>query len=447
MIDVIDIRYRGLSIAALSHAEGEAVSRFEYTKDAIKLGLEFSPLKMPLMENQIYSFPALNEETFKAMPGLVADSLPDDFGNAVLNEWLASQTDRTTPLSPLERLQYTGTRGMGALEYFPQHRSTRQASLADLNVQTLAELAQSVLDARNGFAQDTDFTAVNDDPEMMKQMLMVGTSAGGARPKAVLAFNSTFSNVRSGQGEVPDEFTHYLLKFDGVQERDPAKQTFGDPLGYSSMEYVYHLMACHPGYGAGIKMEQCLLLPEGNRRHFLTKRFDRIGNKKVHVQTLCAIDHVNYNQPGSYSYEQIFATMRKLKLPREDATQMLRRMVFNLVATNHDDHAKNFSFMIDENGKWRLAPAYDVAYSFNPSSEWTKQHWMRLNGKRKAHTRSDIYALTEKHLPKFPRALIDENIDCVIEAVSQWDKLATEHDVPDTLKSLISNNLKLTQFT
>lgn len=446
-MDVIDIRYKGLSIAALSHKEGETVSRFEYTKDAIDLGIEFSPIKMPLKENQIYSFIALNEETFKAMPGLVADSLPDDFGNAVLDEWLVNQTARTTPLSPLERLQYTGTRGMGALEYFPQHQSIRQAPVADISVQTLTELAQSVLDSRNGFAQDTYFTEAHNDPDMMKQMLLVGTSAGGARPKAVLAFDKTFSNVRSGQGDVPDEFTHYLLKFDGVQERDPAKQTFGDPLGYSAMEYVYHLMANRSELGAGIAMEPCLLLPEGHRRHFLTKRFDRIGNEKVHVQTLCAMDHVNYNEPGSYSYEQIFATMRKLKPPKEDAIQLLRRMVFNLVATNHDDHAKNFSFMIDADGKWRLSPAYDVAYSFNPSSEWTKQHWMRLNGKRRGHTRKDIYALTDKHLPKFSRALIDENVDCVIEAVSQWDRLALEHGVPEKLRSLISKNLKLTQFT
>lgn len=446
-MDVIDIRYKGLSIAALSHKDGETVSRFEYTKDAIDLGIEFSPIKMPLKENQIYSFVALNEETFKAMPGLVADSLPDDFGNAVLNEWLVNQTARKTPLNPLERLQYTGTRGMGALEYFPQHQSIRQASLADLSVQTLTELAQRVLDSRNGFAQDIHFTETHDDPGMMKQMLLVGTSAGGARPKAVLAFDKTFSKVRSGQGDVPDEFIHYLLKFDGVQERDPAKQTFGDPLGYSAMEYVYHLMANHSKLGAGIAMEPCFLIPEGNRRHFLTKRFDRIGNEKVHVQTLCAMDHVNYNEPGSYSYEQIFATMRKLKLPKEDAIQMLRRMVFNLVATNHDDHAKNFSFMIDTDGKWRLSPAYDVAYSFNPSSEWTKQHWMRLNGKRRGHTRKDIYALTDKHLPKFSRVLIDENVDRVIEAVSQWDRLALKHDVPEKLRSLISKNLKLTQFT
>lgn len=446
-MEVIDIRYKGLSIAALSHKEGETVSRFEYTKDAIDLGIEFSPIKMPLKQSQIYSFVGLNEETFKAMPGLVADSLPDDFGNAVLDEWLANQTERTTPLNPLERLQYTGTRGMGALEYFPQHKSTRQGTSANVSVQTLTEVAQSVLDARNGFAQDTHFTGRHDDPEMMKQMLLVGTSAGGARPKAVLAFDKTFSKVRSGQGDVPDEFLHYLLKFDGVQERDPAKQTFGDPLGYSAMEYVYHLMANHAKHGAGIAMEPCFLLSEGNRRHFLTKRFDRIGNEKVHVQTLCAIQHVNYSEPGSFSYEQIFATMRKLKLPKEDAIQMLRRMVFNLVATNHDDHAKNFSFMIHANGNWRLSPAYDVAYSFNPSSEWTKQHWMRLNGKRKGHTRDDIYALTDKHLPKFSRAMIDENIDRVIEAVSRWDRLAAEHDVPNRLRSLISKNLKLTQFT
>ena len=371
---------------------------------------------------------------------MLADSLPDDFGNAVLNQWVAQQPDRTEPLSPLERLQYTGERGMGALEYHPARKNQTNVKNKDIELESLMRLAQEVLDARKGFRKSTHFDDAA-DKEMMQALLAVGTSAGGARPKAVLAFNKDFSQVRSGQGLVPEGFEHYLLKFDGVKERDPSQQTFGDPLGYGAMEYVYYLMATQ----AGIHMMPCHLLDEGNRRHFVTKRFDRIGNEKKHIQTLTAIKHVNYHDIGAFSYEELFQVARQLRLPRADAIDLFRRMVFNHVATNHDDHSKNFGFMLEDK-QWRLSPAYDVAFSYKPGNPWVEQHWMSLNGKRSGHTRADFYALADVQLPRIERKEIDAIIDDVINAVSQWRELATEHEVPKALADSIEGHLRLKDF-
>ena len=287
-----------------------------------------------------------------------------------------------------------------------------------------------MLDERSGFEETVAFSEGYEDKEMIEALLAVGTSAGGARPKAVLAFNQDFTQVRSGQTEAPDGFTHYLLKFDGVTERDRNKQAFGDPMGYGVMEYVYHLMAKE----AGINMEICDLLPEGDRRHFITKRYDRFnGNEKCHIQTLTAMSHVNYNQPGAYSYEQLFKVARDLRLPKEDALQIFKQMVFNHVARNNDDHSKNTAFML--NGKdWRITPAYDVAFSYAAGNPWVEQHWMAMNGKRKGHSRKDIYAVAELCLPTIRRSEINEMIDKVIHAVSLWDKLSKEYNVPENLR-------------
>lgn len=440
MINTIEVRYKGEPVGALSYNKGDTAARFEYLSEFVEKNIPLAPLTMPAEKGRIYSFPGLNWDTFRGLPGMLADSLPDDFGNAVLNQWVAQQPDRTEPLSPLERLQYTGERGMGALEYHPARKNQTNAKNKDIELESLMKLAQEVLDARKGFRQRTHFDGAA-DKEMMQALLAVGTSAGGARPKAVLAFNKDFSQVRSGQGVVPEGFEHYLLKFDGVKERDPSQQTFGDPLGYGAMEYVYYLMATK----AGIHMMPCHLLDEGNRRHFVTKRFDRIGNEKKHIQTLTAIKHVNYHDIGAFSYEELFQVARQLRLPRADAIDLFRRMVFNHVATNHDDHSKNFGFTLEDK-QWRLSPAYDVAFSYKPGNPWVEQHWMSLNGKRSGHTRADFYALAEVQLPRVERKEIDAIIDDVISAVSQWRELATEHEVPKTLVDSIARHLKLRDF-
>ncbi|MCV6613462.1 MAG: type II toxin-antitoxin system HipA family toxin, partial [Cellvibrionaceae bacterium] len=350
----IEVKYQDYGVGALSFEQGDTAARFEYSTEFVKTGIPLAPLTMPLEERRIYTFPGINWDTFKGLPGMLADSLPDDFGNAVLNRWLAQQPSRSAELTPLERLQYTGSRGMGALEYHPSQKHRQFPKDKDVHLETLTRLAQTVLDSRSNFSQHIKFDNKAEDKEMMQALLAVGTSAGGARPKAVLAFNDDFTEVRSGQGNVAPGFTHYLLKFDGVQEREPSQQTFGDPLGYSVMEYIYHLMATE----AKIDMMPCRLLNEGSRRHFVTQRFDRVGNRKKHIQTLTAIKHVNYQAVGAFSYEELFKVARELKLPKVDALNLFRRMVFNHIATNHDDHSKNFAFML-EGKKWRLAPAYD----------------------------------------------------------------------------------------
>ncbi|HDY7712967.1 TPA: type II toxin-antitoxin system HipA family toxin, partial [Vibrio vulnificus] len=401
---------------------------------------ELSPIKMPL-SNRIYRFPELDFNTFKGLPGLIADSLPDDFGNAVLNAWVASQGRSPSDITPLQRLQYTGKRGMGALEYAPATKLRSLNASQQVEIQSLVSIAQEILDSRGNFEVELKQNG-QDDREAMMSLLSVGMSAGGARPKAVLAFNEDFTQVRSGQTNVPSGFTHYLMKFDGVSEHNKNQETFGDPLGYGAMEFVYHLMANK----CGVDMMPCRLLHEGNRRHFITQRFDRIKNSKVHVQTLNGLAHIDYKKPGSFSYAELFGIARQLKLSAVDAEQLFKRMTFNIIARNHDDHSKNFAFMLKQGrlkkDKWSLAPAYDLAYSYKPGSKWVNSHWMSLNGKRDNFTRSDFYSL-EKLSPIFNKRKIDDIIDTTIEHVSTWRQLAEEWDVPKTLIDEIQENLRL----
>ena len=432
---VIHVNYEGSFVGAVSFDTGTGIGAFEYDRTFIDKGIEISPIKMPL-SRQIYSFPELGYETYKGLPGLVADSLPDDFGNAVLNAWVATQGKSPEEITPLQRLQYTGKRGMGALEYTPATQLKSLNVSEKIEIESLVSIAQEILDSRGEFSVTLDHPG-EDDREAMLSLLSVGMSAGGARPKAVLAFNHDFSQVRSGQVNVPDGFTHYLMKFDGVSDHNKDKETFGDPQGYGAMEFVYYLMARQ----CGIDMMPSRLLDEGSRRPFVTQRFDRTGNRKVHVQTLNGLAHVDYKKPGSYSYAEVFSTARKLRISATDAEELLRRLVFNVVARNHDDHSKNFSLMLVDK-KWKLTPAYDLAYSYKPGSKWVNSHWMSLNGKRDDFTREDFYSL-ETLVPIFSKKKIDQVIDKTIEQVSQWSTLAKENNVPVLLVKKIDSNLRL----
>lgn len=432
---VVNVNYGGGIIGAVSFDTESGIGAFEYSPDFIKSGIELSPIKMPL-SRQIYSFPEAGYETFKGLPGLVADSLPDDFGNAVLNAWVASKGKSPNEITPLQRLQYTGQRGMGALEYSPATRLKGLNASETIEISSLVSIAQEILDSRQTFSLTLGHPG-EADREAMLSLLSVGMSAGGARPKAVLAFNDDFTQVRSGQVNVADDFAHYIMKFDGVSEHRQGQETFGDPQGYGAMEYVYYCMATQ----CGINMMSSRLLDEGNRRHFVTQRFDRQGNQKIHVQTLNGLAHVDYKKPGSYSYAEVFGIARQLRVPAKDAEELLRRLVFNIIARNHDDHSKNFSFMLTDN-QWRLSPAYDLAYSYKPGSKWVNSHWMSLNGKRDDFTRDDLYSL-ETLIPSFSRKKINEVIDKTIDQVSQWSNLAKEHDVPKSLAKEISSNLRL----
>ncbi|EOK5731198.1 type II toxin-antitoxin system HipA family toxin [Vibrio vulnificus] len=435
VMEVITITYQDDLVGAVSFDTEKGLGSFEYDPSFVKKGVELSPIKMPL-SNRIYRFSELDFNTFKGLPGLIADSLPDDFGNAVLNAWVASQGRSPSDITPLQRLQYTGKRGMGALEYAPATKLRSLNASQQVEIQSLVSIAQEILDSRGNFEVELKQNG-QDDREAMMSLLSVGMSAGGARPKAVLAFNEDFTQVRSGQTNVPSGFTHYLMKFDGVSEHNKNQETFGDPLGYGAMEFVYHLMANK----CGVDMMPCRLLHEGNRRHFITQRFDRIKNSKVHVQTLNGLAHIDYKKPGSFSYAELFGIARQLKLSAVDAEQLFKRMTFNIIARNHDDHSKNFAFMLKKD-RWSLAPAYDLAYSYKPGSKWVNSHWMSLNGKRDNFTRSDFYRL-EKLSPIFNKRKIDDIIDTTIEHVSTWRQLAEEWDVPKTLIDEIQENLRL----
>ena len=435
--ETLAVYYHDIEVAVISYDAEKNIGYFEYTPEFVATNQPLSPLKMPLKTKKVYQFPQLNPVTFKGLPGLVADSLPDRFGTSVLNQWVAQQ-GRTQPISVIERLQYTGTRGMGALEFRPSRQLKKLNASQAVNLEKLTELAQSVLNKRKNLQMSITKDKV--DIDAMKSLLAVGTSAGGARPKAVLAFNQDFSQVRSGQVNAPQGFEHYLMKFDGVSEHNQSEEAFGDPLGYGTMEYVYYLMA----KACGIDMQDCHLLDEGSRRHFLTKRFDRLGNDKIHIQTLSAIAHVDYNTPGSFSYEELFAVARQLRLPLHDAKQLFLRMAFNHIARNNNDHAKNFSFVYHQN-KWRLSPAYDMAYCYKPNNLWVEQHWMSANGKRINHHREDLIAVGE-NMTKLPHSLMHEMIDKVLDSVSQWNSLAKTHGVPKPLRLEIDKNLPIRDY-
>ena len=404
----------GQTVGALAYQPESGLCAFEYDPSWIRTGIEISPIRLPL-SSRIYQFPALPRPTYRGLPGAFADTLPDDFGNAVIDAWLARTGRARDSFTALERLLYTGSRGMGALEYAPAiDRSLNMVSVLELD--SLVAMAQSVLDQR----RQLDQRLQGADTEALSAIFQVGTSAGGARAKAVIGINASRTEIRSGQVALPAGFEHYLLKFDGVIERAQGRETFGDPQGFGRMEYAYYLMA----KAAGIQISPCELLLEGERAHFMTKRFDRVGNQKVHYQSLCAMDHADYKTPGSYSYEQLFSLMRTLRLSKSQALELYRRMVFNILARNQDDHTKNFGFILHAQQRWELAPAFDVAFSYKPGSPWVNAHQLSLNGKRDDFTLQDLLSPAASFL-KEARQIIEE----VATIVAQWPQYAQEAGV------------------
>lgn len=435
-MEVIRVNYQNHFVGALSFDTEKGISAFQYSPSFVKTGLELSPLHMPLSE-QIYSFPALDYSAFRGLPGLLADSLPDDFGNAVLNAWVASRGLSVSDITPLQRLKYTGKRGMGALEFTPATRLKNLNASQDVEISSLVTIAQEVLDKRERFQLELSW-GDQVDKEAMLALLSVGMSAGGARSKAVLAFNEDFTRVKSGQVDAPKGFTHYLVKFDGVSENRKQEQAFGDPLGYSAMEYVYSLMA----KDCGIHMMPCGLLDEGPRRHFVTRRFDRDRNRKIHFQSLNGLAHLSYRKPGEYAYAELFEVARRLNLPATASEQLFRRMIFNVVARNHDDHSKNFAFMFDEEKSWHLAPAFDVVFSYKPGSRWVNNHCMTINGKRDGFRREDFYGFSTLS-PLFSKRKIDQIVDEVTASVARWPELAKTYGVPVHFSHLVTESLRL----
>ncbi|MCK5794883.1 MAG: type II toxin-antitoxin system HipA family toxin [Anaerolineales bacterium] len=418
----------GSVIGAVTWLEAREIGVFQYTPEFMGSGVQLAPLIMPLAEFP-YEFPALARNTFKGLPGLLADSLPDKFGNTLIDGWLASQGRTAASFHPVERLCYIGSRGMGALEFEPALLQPPSETKA-IEVEKLVDLANRILDERTNLSGI--FTG-SDDRETIEDILRVGTSAGGARAKAILAWNPQTDEFRSGQVDVKEGFEHWLMKFDGVTNN--LQMELSDPRGYGKIEYAYHLMAVE----AGIKMNACRLYHEGGRSHFMTRRFDRTSTgAKLHMQSLGAIAHYDYNQPASYSYEQAIQVIKRLGLPREDQVQQVLRAIFNVVGRNPDDHVKNIAFLMDRRGKWRLSPAFDISYAWNPRGEWTSRHQMSINNKRDEIEREDLIALAKVAGIKETRA--NDMVDQVIETVRRWPDFAEKARVEDARVAEIQAN-------
>lgn len=416
--------------AAVLEDDADYVS-FQYSPDFINSEIEVAPLTMPLGE-QVYSFPALPLDTFHGLPGLLSDSLPDRFGNALIDSWLASQGRTPESFNAVERLCYTGTRGMGALEFRPS-KGPRTRTAKKIKIDRLVELASDILTHRENINVSFEDKKKKD---ALKEILLVGTSAGGARAKAVIAWNPKTNEVRSGQISAGPGFEYWLLKFDGVSGNKDKE--LEDPKGYGAIEYAYHKMALD----AGIEMSECRLFEENGRRHFMTRRYDRTDDgKKLHKLSLCGMAHLDFNQAGAHSYEQAIFTSRQLNLSLNAIEQLFRRMTFNIVARNQDDHVKNIEFLMDKNGKWSLAPAFDMTYSYQPSGQWTSNHQMTLNGKRDNFDLEDFKSCAKKALMKRGRA--ETILKEITDVISCWKDYADEARVNISQRDKIQNALRL----
>ncbi len=393
---------------------------FEYERAFTVSNIELSPLVMPL-SNKVYQFTSLNPETYKGLPGLLADSLPDKFGNALINQWLAETGRKPSEFNAVERLLYVGSRGMGALEFEPVINDQSSESVA-LNLSELIDLCSRILSEKEGQRFQLDESDEKQAYKGLSEILRVGTSAGGARAKAIIAWNEESGDVRSGQISAGEGYSYWLLKFDGVAENKDKE--LSDPKGYGRIEFAYHLMAVE----AGIEMSRCRLFEEGGRAHFMTKRFDRTDNgQKLHMQSLCAIGHYDFNVAGATSYEEAFQVCETLNLGMKAKEQLFLRMVFNVLAKNRDDHTKQISFLMDKKGLWRLSPAYDVTYAYNPDGDWTSTHQMTINRKRENITLEDFMAVGRRQgLNKSRCSSLIEQVGCAVE---RWEKHAEYAEV------------------
>ncbi|PIB34983.1 toxin HipA [Reichenbachiella sp. 5M10] len=430
MVEIAEVKIWNEVVGAVQWIPDRQIALFEYDAKFIAKGWDLSPLLLPIANGaRTYSFPELSgktkeeKTTFKGLPGMLADALPDRYGNQLINLWLAQRGRPIDSMNPVEQLCFIGTRGMGALEFSPAH-DIQSKSVDNLEISGLIEVAKKMLSAKDEFLTNLS----KDEEQAMKDILKIGTSAGGARPKAVIAYDEKTGAVKSGQSKVPKGYEHWLLKLDGVSDAQ-----FGAGQGWGRVEYAYYLMA----QACGIEMSDCKLLEEGGRAHFMTKRFDRTGNEKHHVQTFCGIQHFDYKNLYSYSYEQLFQTMRALRLSYPEAEQMFRRMVFNVLATNCDDHTKNFSFRLKKDEKWTLSPAYDVCYSFDPTNSWVSQQTLSVNGKHTGITKKDFMTIAEANNIKKAEKTIDE----IGRIIKNWQDFATEAKVNDERFNQIKTNL------
>jgi serine/threonine-protein kinase HipA len=423
MVTTAFVNIYGKRVGAVAWDPNRGLASFEYDPQFKLEELPIAPIKMP-NKNRIYSFPEFRDrETFKGMPGLLADALPDRYGKELINAWLARQGRPENSLNPVELLCFIGKRGMGALEFEPV--TGKESNSYDLELSDLIETTKALLEKK----EELNISTQHSMEDVMLDVLKMGTSAGGARPKAVIAYNEKTGKIKSGQTLAEEGFEHWLIKFDEISDVQ-----FGVSKGYGRVEMAYYKMATD----FGIDMMESRLIVEKHRVHFMTKRFDRVGgNQKVHTQTLCALQHYDFANITSYSYEQVFQTMRLLRLTYVEAEQMFKRMVFNVVARNCDDHTKNFAFLMDMQGKWKLAPAYDICFAYRPDSVWVSQHNLSINGKRKNFERKDLISIAEQNSIRNPEKIIDQALDLV----KNWEQYAAMYQVDPTLAQQIAGEL------
>ena len=422
MVDVARVNMFGMPVGTFRWDESYQVARFEYDRRFVGKGLEPSPLMMPVQEGRVYSFAGLNRDTYMGLPGMLADSLPDTYGRALFDRWLAL-TGRISG-NPVESLCFLGKRCMGALEFEPAIEQAYDPNQR-FEINALVDVAREAMTQKSSFGANL----TNDAKSAIEAILRLGTSAGGQRAKAIIAYNKATGEVLSGQVEAPEGFDYYLIKLDGVS----ASAGFRETENYGRLEYSFYRLArlC------GIEMTECSLIEENGRAHFLTKRFDRAHGRKLHMQTLCGLAHYDYQLKRGYSYEQAFNVMRALHLSYSEAKEMFRRMVFNVAVRNQDDHTKNISFLMGEDGKWRLSPAYDLGYAYNPNGGWTSMHQMSVNGKFEGITRTDLYAFALANNIKDAIEVINE----VADSVAQWPRIALECGVPKEMVDGIVKNM------
>ncbi|MCX4278270.1 MULTISPECIES: type II toxin-antitoxin system HipA family toxin [Muribaculum] len=424
MVDIARVNLYGQPVGTFRWDNNRQLAHFEYAESFIGKGLEPSPILMPVRQGRIYSFSDIGRETFKGLPGMLADSLPDTYGRALFDRWLAL-TGRSSG-NPVETLCFLGKRCMGALEFEPAMDAPYSPDVR-IELDSLVEVTSEALSEKEDFGANLE----EDKKAAIAEIVRLGTSAGGQRAKAIIAYNPLTGEVRSGQIEAPEGFDYYLIKLDGVT----AEAGFRETQNFGRLEYSFYRLVNE----CGIKMSDCSLIEENGRAHFLTKRFDRQNGEKIHMQTLCGIAHYDYCNPRSYSYEQAFNVMRALRLPYSQAQEMFRRLVFNVVIRNQDDHTKNISFLMDRQGKWTLSPAYDMGFAYNPKGGWTAQHQMSINGKFDDITRQDLLEFAKRNNIKEATEIIDR----IAEVSSRWPLLARECEVPQPMIEAIMPNLKL----
>lgn len=422
----VRVKLWGTTIGYLNQNENGPVS-FQFDRDFLSSGIEVSPIRMPLSE-QTFTFPGLSEDTFKGLPGLFVDSLPDRFGTTVIARYLESQGRLYSELTTAEKLCYIGTRGIGALEYEPNHMVDVPDRQIDLDA--LTRLAETILTEKK-------MIEIPKSDEMMAQLLKMSSSVGGARAKALIAWNRETGQIRSGQVTAGDGYEYWLLKFDGISN-NKDHEVVPDDGEHTKTEYAYYLMA----RDAGIVMEKCRLYEERGFHHFVTRRFDRNPDtgEKVHMLSLGAIAHFDFNTPRVNSYEEAIMVMVRLGLGQNEIEQFYRRMVFNEYAKNYDDHVKNISFLMDKKGVWSLSPAYDVTFSYKPESFWVSAHQMLIHGRAENITEEDLLATAKTANIRKNKA--KQIIDEVLDTIGKWEVYAEDAGVSEKKMIMISEILR-----